>query len=78
MRRRPARAGLSESELNAEISVATEITTANCRKNSPEMPTMNIVGTKTEVSTSAMEMRAPPTSSMVFRAASFGDRPSTM
>ena len=39
--RRRARAGLSVSELNAEMTVETAIVRANCRKNCPVMPAMN-------------------------------------
>ena len=45
--RSAARAGLSVSELNAEMSVETAIVSANCRKNWPVMPLMNAHGTNT-------------------------------
>ena len=46
---RAVSAGLSVSELNAEITVETEIVRANCRKNCPVMPLMNAHGTNTAV-----------------------------
>ena len=61
-----ARAGLSVSELNAEITVETAIVRANCRKNCPMMPVMNAQGTNTALSTSAMAMTGPETSSMAW------------
>src|SRR4051812_25177261 len=36
-----ASAGLSVSELKAEMTVDTEMVNANCRKNCPVMPVMN-------------------------------------
>ena len=65
-----ASAGDSVSEQKQEIAVATAMVTANCWKNCPEMPPMNAVGMNTAHSTSAIETSAPPTSSMVFSAAS--------
>ena len=65
-----ASAGDSVSEQKQEIAVATAMVTANCWKNCPEMPPRNAVGTNTAHSTSAIETSAPPTSSMVFSAAS--------
>jgi hypothetical protein len=65
LRIRDESAGESVSELKHEITVATAIAIANCRKNWPEIPPRNAVGTNTAVSTSAMEMSAVPTSSMV-------------
>lgn len=65
-----ANAGDSVSEQKQEIAVATAMVTANCWKNCPEMPPRNAVGTNTAHSTSAIETSAPPTSSMVFNAAS--------
>ena len=48
------RAGDSVSALNAEISIATMIVTANCRNSVPEIPAMKATGTNTESSTSVM------------------------
>ena len=45
--RSAASAGLSVSELNAEMTVETAIVSANCRKNWPVMPLMNAHGTNT-------------------------------
>ena len=69
-------AGESVSELKQEMTVATAIAIANCRKNWPEMPPRKAVGTNTAASTSAIEISAVPTSSMVRRAASSGLAPS--
>ena len=44
---RAASAGLSVSELNAEMTVETAMVSANCRKNWPVMPLMNAHGTNT-------------------------------
>ena len=52
--------------------VAEAIVTANWRKNWPEMPGMKAAGMNTAESTSAIAISAPPTSSMVRCAASFG------
>ncbi len=53
--------------------VEAAIVTANWRKNSPEIPAMKAAGTNTAQSVSAMAISAPPTSSMVRRAASAGE-----
>jgi hypothetical protein len=66
-------AGLSVSETKQEMIVEAAIVTANWRKNSPEIPAMKAAGTNTAQSASAMAMSAPPTSSMVRRAASAGE-----
>ena len=63
------KAVLSVNETKHEISVEAAIVTANCRKNSPEMPGMNAEGTKTAQSVNAIAISAPPTSSIVLRAA---------
>ena len=52
--------------------------TANWRKNCPEMPDRKAEGTNTAHSVSAMETSAPPTSSIVRWAASFGFMPAAM
>ena len=72
-----ASAGLSVIELNAEITVETEIVTANWRKNCPVMPPRNMQGTNTAHSTSATAMTGPVTSSIALRAASRGSAPSS-
>ena len=48
------KAGDSVSALNAEISIAAMIVTANCWNSTPEIPAMNPTGTKTESSTSVI------------------------
>ena len=60
-----ARAGLRVSETKHEMTVDAAIVTANCRKNSPEIPERKADGTKTAHSVSAIEINAPPTSSIV-------------
>ena len=55
--------------LMAEITVETEIVTANCRKNRPVMPPMNAQGTNTAHSTRATAMIGPVTSSMALMVA---------
>ncbi len=55
--------------------VEAAIVTANWRKNSPEIPAMKAAGTNTAHRVSAMAISAPPTSSMVRRAASGGAYP---
>ena len=72
----PLRAGLSVSDTRREMTVDVAIVTANCRKNWPEMPVTKAAGMNTAVKTRAMAISAPPTSSTVRRAASFGDMPS--
>ena len=69
------RAGLRVSETKQEMMVEAEIVTANWRKNSPEMPEMKADGTNTAQSVSAIEISAPPTSSIVRCAASAGNMP---
>ena len=64
------------SETKQEITVEAAIVTANWRKNSPEMPDRKAEGTNTAQSVSAMEISAPPTSSMVLCAAFAGVIPS--
>jgi hypothetical protein len=68
-------AGLSVNETKHEITVDAAIVTANWRKNSPEIPERKAEGTKTAHRVSAIEMSAPPTSSIVRWAASAGDIP---
>ena len=70
------RAGLSVSETKQEITVEAAIVTANWRKNCPVMPERKADGTNTAQSVSAMEISAPPTSSMVVWAAFAGVIPS--
>src|SRR5216683_6168238 len=59
------RAGLKVSETKHEMTVDAAIVTANWRKNSPEIPERKADGTKTAHNVSAIEISAPPTSSMV-------------
>src|SRR6267154_6307117 len=59
------RAGLKVSETKHEMTVDAAIVTANCRKKSPDIPERNADGTKTAHSVSAIEISAPPTSSIV-------------
>jgi hypothetical protein len=68
-------AGLSVSETKHEITVAAAMVTANWRKNWPEMPDTKAAGMNTAVSTRAMAISAPPTSSIVRWEASRGDIP---
>ena len=56
--------------------VAEAIVIANWRKNWPEIPGMKAAGMNTAESTNAMAISAPPTSSIVRCAASFGLMPS--
>ena len=70
--------GLSVSETKQEITVDAAIVTANWRKNWPVMPDRKAEGTNTAQSVSAMEISAPPTSSIVRCAASVGVRPAAM
>ena len=72
IRSREQSAGESVSALIYEITTATEIVTANCENSRPEMPGMNITGTKTASSTSVVAMigvvisrsrQAPPATS---------------
>src|SRR5712672_3712817 len=58
------RAGLRVSETKHEITVDAAIVAANWRKNSPEIPERKAEGTKTAHRVSAIEMSAPPTSSI--------------
>src|SRR5207253_8892256 len=57
-----ASAGLSVSELKAQISVDTAMVSANWRKNCPVIPEMNAHGTNTADSTSATAITGPDTS----------------
>src|ERR1700690_3655438 len=72
------KAGLSVSETKHEITVEAAMVTANWRKNCPVIPDRNAEGTNTAHSVRAIEISAPPTSSIVRCAASFGDRPALM
>ena len=55
--------------------VEAAIVRANCRKNSPLMPAMSAVGTKTAQSTRAMAITGPETSAIARRDASREERP---
>src|ERR1700722_19068713 len=71
-------AGLRVSETKHEMTVDAAIVTANCRKKSPEIPERKADGTKTAHNVSAIEISAPPTSSIVLCAASDADMPERM
>ena len=75
---RAARAGLSVSELNAEITVETAMVRANWRKNWPMMPVMKAHGTNTADSTRPMATTGPDTCSIALIVASRGARPCSM
>lgn len=68
-------AGASVTDVKNEIAVDTAIVTPNWRKNWPEMPGMNEVGTNTAQSTSVIANSAPPTSFIVNNVASRGPAP---
>ena len=70
-----ASAGLSVSELKAEMAVDTAIVKANCRKNCPVIPEMNAVGTNTAHSTTATAITGPETSLIALIVASRGVSP---
>src|SRR6267154_2642294 len=72
------RAGLRVSETKHEMTVDAAIVTANCRKKSPDIPERKADGTKTAHNVSAIEISAPPTSSIVLWAASDADMPERM
>src|SRR6516162_2902837 len=59
------RAGLRGRETKHEMTVDAAIVTANCRKKSPDIPERKAEGTKTAHNVSAIEINAPPTSSIV-------------
>src|SRR5580700_3687021 len=59
------RAGLRVNETKQEMTVDAAIVTANCRKKSPDIPERKAEGTKTAHNVSAIEINAPPTSSIV-------------
>jgi hypothetical protein len=69
------KAGLSVRDTKQEINVDAAMVTANWRKNSPEMPDRKADGRNTAHSVSAIATMAPPTSSIVLCAASFGAMP---
>ncbi len=64
-----AREGVIVMALRAEMTVDTEIVTANCRKNNPVMPPMKAHGTNTAHSTRATAMIGPVTSSIAMMVA---------
>jgi hypothetical protein len=68
------RAGESVRALRAEISIATEIVTANCRNSWPETPGMKAIGTKTDSSTSEMATIGAVISPIAFLVQSRTDR----
>ncbi len=62
--------------MKLEMTVEAAIVTANWRKNNPDMPDRKADGTNTAHRVSAIEISAPPTSSIVlWRVASGGDIP---
>ncbi len=75
---RAVNAGLSVSELNAEMSVETAMVMANWRKKWPVMPLMKAHGTNTALSTRPTAMTGPDTCSIALIVASRGDRPCSM
>ena len=58
-RNTPHSAGDSVSAFSAEISMATQIVTANCWNSTPDSPGMKAIGTNTDSSTSVMAMIGP-------------------
>ena len=72
-----ANAGLSVSELNAEITVDTAIVRANWRKNGPVMPVMN-AQEQTPRRNQATAITGPVTSSIARRRRVRGCRPSAI
>src|SRR5699024_9495402 len=71
-------AGVSVSDTTSDHKVAVAMVNANCRKNWPEIPSRNAVGMNTPASTSTIEIKAVPTSSIVLCTASRGFMPSSM
>ena len=71
-------AGLSVSELKAEMIVEAAMVKANWRKNCPVMPVMNAQGTNTALSTSPTAITGPETWLMALIVASRGARPCSM
>jgi hypothetical protein len=76
--RSPPSAGLNVRALNAETMTEIAMVMANCWYSLPVMPGMKTVGTNTAASTRAIPITGPDNSSIAFRAASFGARPSSM
>ena len=66
-------AGESVSAFSAEITIADEIVTANCRNSSPDRPGMKAIGMKTERSTSVIAMIGAVICVIASFAASGGD-----
>ena len=66
-------AGDSVSALIAEMTIAAEIVTANCRKSTPLDPGRKAIGTNTDNSTSVMATTGPAISAMALRVASCGE-----
>src|SRR5262249_52498219 len=72
-------AGVSVSELNAEIETENAIVSANCRNKMPVVPGNSATGTNTDTSTSEVAITAPATSFIATDAALCGSViPSTM
>jgi hypothetical protein len=71
-------AGLSVSELKAEMTVETAMVNANWRKNNPVMPLMKAHGMKTADSTRPTAITGPETWAMALIVASRGRIPCSM
>ena len=69
--------GVSVSDTNPEIRIATEIVTANSRKTRPTTPPMNSTGMKTATSENVIERMVKPISLDPFSAAWNGGIPSS-
>ncbi len=67
-------AGESVSALNAEISIAQLMVTANWRNSVPDRPGMKPTGTNTDSRTSEIAMIGPVIWPIAFRVAAAGDR----
>ena len=73
LRKRVAqRAGLRESALTLERTTATQMVTANCRYNWPEMPGRKAIGTKTANRTKVVATMGPVIWCIDLSAASLG------
>ncbi len=71
-RNTPHSAGDSVSAFSAEISMATQIVTANCWNSTPDSPGMKAIGTNTDSSTRVMAMIGPVICVIASRVASRG------
>ncbi len=66
------RAGLNVRETKQEMTVDAAIVTANCRKNSPDIPDRKADGTNTAQSVERDRYQRSATSSIVLWAAAIG------